>query len=689
MTQNNGLSLWAILLLILPFTACQDSKPSERTETNDAEKTTTHVAIDLANFDTTISPRDDFYHYVNGNWLRNNPIPASESRWSSFNELTERNREILKKVINEAIEKDAEKGTPSQLVADFYQSGMNLEAIEAAGASPIMPSLEAIQNTERMADFLELNAKQRAEGISTIFSMYVSTDAKESDKMALYIRQGGLGLPTRAYYLEEQFADKKEAYQKHIKRMLELVQIEEAATKAERIVALETQLAKNSRTPIELRDTERNYNKKSVEETAALAPFLDLKAYLAHSSATAAEYIIVGQPEFLEGLQKMQKDFPLEDWKAYQMWHVIRAASPYLASDFDEAHFDFFERTLSGKSEQKERWKRVQEIVDSSIGDALGQLYVAEAFSPTAKARAEEMIENIREAFADHIKALTWMGDETKAKALEKLAGITYKIGYPEEWKSYEGVDILPDNYWNNIQQARKHRFNENISKIGKDVNPKEWFMTPSTVNAYYNPTSNEIVFPAGILQPPFFHEDADDAVNYGGIGAVIGHEISHGFDDQGSNFDLHGNINNWWTEEDKARFKKLSEALVAQFDGYTVLDGVPVKGQLTLGENIADLGGVAVAYDALQKAFEKKGIDGSTEKIDGLTLNQRFFVSWAQGWRANYTDEELRKRIETDPHSPTIFRVIGPLSNLEAFHNAFGVKEGDAMHNPTPVVIW
>ncbi len=644
----------------LGLTSCNEPKRTTATETTEEvvtdNKPDDYLAIDLANFDTTVRPQDDFFMFVNGNWLKNNPIPASETRWTSFSEILERNREILKRVA-ETASSNSSPSAAEKHVAAFYKSGMNEQNREEMGSKPLETHIEAINKAATVEEFLKVSANQKAIA-GGLFSTYVTADEKNSSTNALYLNQGGTSLP-KSYYETTDLKAKLDAFEKHVANMFVLIgENEEVATKkAKNVVTIEKALAKVSRTPAQRRDSEKNYNKMSFAELQKLSPNINWKAHLSDigvPNVENIEHVILGEPEFFTGLSKVLNSSSLDALKDYQKYQLASSLASYLNKDFEKEDFDFYDKTMRGQDEMQERWKQVLQVIDRSVGHSLGQLYVKEAFSPKAKQRAEVMIQDVRASFEDHIKGLEWMGEDTKKQALKKLASITTKIGYPEKWKTYEGLQLLEDNYAQNVINAQKWWLKDNLAKVGKPVDKSEWYMTPSTVNAYYSPTSNEIVFPAGILQPPFFSEYADDAVNYGGIGAVIGHEISHGFDDQGSQYDAEGNMNNWWTDTDKSQFKERTTSLINQYSEYKVLDDVSVKGDATLGENIADLGGMAVAYDALQKAWTR---DGKPENANNLTPEQRFFVSWAQIWRVNFTDDELRNRIETDYHSPGMFR--------------------------------
>ncbi|GAB3535103.1 M13 family metallopeptidase [Pontibacter brevis] len=648
--------------------------------------------LDLANLDTTANPCVDFYQYANGGWIANNPIPASESRWGSFNELAERNNAVLRELLTEAASNTtAPKGSATQLVGDFYAAGMDSVAANQAGMSPIQPELDKIAAAKSTAHLLNTVADLKTRGISGFFSMYVSQDDKVSTQYALQAGQGGLGLPDRDYYLKDDERAKtiRTEYLKHLQNMFQLMGSDATAAqqKARAVMNIETKLAQASRSRVDLRDPYANYNKMTVQDFAKQNPNLRVSQLLTGMGAQAAKEIIIGQPGFFKELNSMLKSVPLEDWKTYTQWHVARTSAPYLSNDFVQENFNFYGKVLSGAKEIQPRWKRVLRATDSALGEALGQLYVQETFSPEAKQKAIEMVDNLQEAFREHVRDLDWMSEETKARALQKLSAFAVKIGYPDEWEDYEGLNITRDSYVANVMRASQYAFRDNIGKIGQPIDRKEWFMSPPTVNAYYNPSMNEIVFPAGILQPPFFDPKADDAVNYGGMGAVIGHELTHGFDDQGAKYDYEGNLKDWWSEADLEQFNARANAVADQFDQYTVLDNLHVNGRLTLGENIADIGGLNIAYTALQKALEKK----NPGKIAGFTPEQRFFLAWAQIWRVNMRDEAQNQQILTDPHSPGRFRTNGPVSNMPQFYEAFGCGQGDPMvrNEGSRIKIW
>ncbi|WP_246000608.1 M13 family metallopeptidase [Pontibacter diazotrophicus] len=648
--------------------------------------------LDLANMDTTVDPCTDFYQYANGGWIKDNPIPASESRWGSFNELTERNNAVLRELLTEAASNTvAPKGTATQLIGDFYAAGMDSVAANEAGITPIKPELDRIAAANSTADLINTVAELKTKGISGFFSMYVSQDDKVSTQYALQAGQGGLGLPDRDYYLkdDERSNTIRTEYINHLQNMFQLMGngAGVAQQKAQTVMSIETKLAHASRARVDLRDPYANYNKMTVQEFTSQNPSLRVSQLLDGMGAQAAEEIIIGQPDFFRELNSMLKSVPLEDWETYAQWHVARTMAPYLSDDFVQENFNFYGKVLSGAKEMQPRWKRVLRATDSALGEALGQLYVQETFSPEAKQKAIEMVDNLQEAFREHVRELDWMSEETKARALQKLGAFAVKIGYPDEWEDYQGLDISRDSYAANVMRASQYAFRDNIGKIGQPIDREEWFMSPPTVNAYYSPSMNEIVFPAGILQPPFFDPQADDAVNYGGMGAVIGHELTHGFDDQGAKYDFEGNLKDWWSEEDLEQFNTRATAVADQYNEYTVLDNLHVNGRLTLGENIADIGGLNIAYTALQKSLEQN----NPGRIAGFTPEQRFFLAWAQIWRVNMRDEAQNQQILTDPHSPGRFRTNGPVSNMPQFYEAFGCDQGDQMvrNEENRIKIW
>ncbi|MEO7165457.1 MAG: M13 family metallopeptidase [Spartobacteria bacterium] len=647
-------------------------------------------ALDPKNIDSSVKPQDDFYRYANGTWLKNNPIPPEYSRWGSFNELIEKNNDALKEIAEKAAGTTRNAGAaksgsgtaPTQMVGDFYASGMNEEAINQAKIQPLQEELKRIDSLKTSDDLAKEIGHLHSMGISGLFGFTSGQDDKDSTKVIAQAYQGGLGLPDRDYYTKEDDASKKlrDQYVAHVAKMFGLLGMTEAAdANAKTVLSIETSLAKPARTRVELRDPQKNYNKMSVAELQNLMPDFKWNQYFQELHAAAPGAINVGQPDFFKAANDVFKTVSLDDWKTYLRWHLVHDAAPTLSSDFVDENFAFFGKTLSGTEKLKPRWKRVVSAIDNEVGEALGQLYVADHFPPEAKTRALEMVNNLKEALADKIKTNDWMDEPTKKEALKKLAAFTVKIGYPDKWRDYSALKIDRGPYVLNVMRADQFEVAREMKKIGKPVDRSEWGMSPPTVNAYYNPNMNEIVFPAGILQPPFFNPDADDAVNYGGIGAVIGHEMTHGFDDQGRQYDATGNLRDWWTPTSAKAYNERAKTIIDQYAAYEPLAGQHINGELTQGENIADIGGLKIAYAAFQKA-QSKHPEAANKKIDGFTPDQRFFLAWAQIWRANQRDEETKLRLNTDPHSPGQFRSNGPVSNMPEFQKAFDLPEKSPM---------
>ncbi|MGO9481284.1 MAG: M13 family metallopeptidase [Candidatus Kryptoniota bacterium] len=652
-------------------------------ETAEMASNRTVPALDPANMDTTIKPTENFYQHANGGWLKNNTIPPAYSRWGSFMELNDRNLNTLYEIAeNASASATAKKGSNDQLVGDFYFSGMDSASIDKAGIKPLESYFNEIEAIQDLRALEKVIANLQRKGVNILFYFTSQQDLKNSEMMIASIHQSGLSLPDRDYYTktDRQSKDILIEYRGHIKKMFTMLGDNDstAAKEASTIMEIESRLASASMTRVERRDPKATYNMMSLKQIGSFAHDFPWNAYIKYFDISGVRKLNVAQPKFIREVGVLLKKIPIAKWKVYLRWHLINSTASYLSRNFVDEHFRFYGTVLTGAKELQPRWKRVVQEIDGSIGFALGRLYVKEYFSPDAKARAEEMVHNLEAAFAERIQDLNWMRAETKTQALKKLKAIVNKIGYPDKWKSYRPLKIDRGAYVLNVMRANEFNFNFDLKKIGRKVDRTEWGMTPPTVNAYYEPSMNEIVFPAGILQPPFFNPTADDAVNYGGMGAVIGHEMTHGFDDQGSQFDAKGNLKNWWTGADAGNFKKKAEILVEQFDRYTVLDSLHVNGKLTEGENIADLGGVAIAYDALQTTLKGKP---RPEEIDGFTPEQRFFLAWAQMWRENDRPEALRQRIIVDPHSPNEYRCNGPLSDFPPFHDAFGCKPGDPMY--------
>lgn len=643
----------------------------------------TRKFIDSANFDFSVSPGQNFYLYANGNWLKNNPIPSTESRWGSFSEITEFNYKALHELLEGLTKTNPAAGSKEQKVRDLYLSGMDSAMAEKKGYDDIKPDLARIEKIKTAADVINEVCYQHSLGDNPLFAFYAGQDDKNSAAIVPQIYQAGLGMPDRDYYLNEDERSQKmrDAYKTHVKNMFKLIGDNDADAEKNMnaVFNLEKALATASYTRVKLRDPEANYHKLSLNDLGKNTPGMNWKDMLKRMAVTGWDTLIVGQPEFFAEVANQLKSTPVSDWKNYLRWHTAHGAAAYLSSAFVNESFSFYGKTLSGQKENKPRWKRVLNTVDGGLGELLGEMYVNKHFKGEAKTRMIGLVKNLQETYAARIQRLDWMSASTKEKALKKLNAFMLKIGYPDKWRDYSSVKIDKNSYVKNLTQIGAFEYKRMINKLGKPVDKTEWGMTPPTVNAYYNPGFNEIVFPAGILHFPFFDFNADDAINYGGIGAVIGHEMTHGFDDQGSQYDADGNLKNWWTEEDAAQFKSKTGVVINQYSSYTVLNDVHVNGELTLGENLADLGGINIAYEAFKKTPQGK----SNEKIDGFTPDQRFFLSWAQVWRNNITDQALMLRIKTDPHSPGIFRCNGPLSNMPEFYAAFGIKQGDAMWKP------
>lgn len=660
-----------VLIFFLAFTVLVNAQ-------NDGVK-----GLNRGNIDNSVSPAVDFYEYANGNWLKNNPIPDEYSRWGSFEMLAEENYKVLREILESAAKGNAPTGSNEQKIGDFYYTGMDTVQIEKDGYNPIKPDLKMISELNSIDDVYKAIAYLHKTGISALFNYYGSTDAKNSDIVISQLSQGGLGLPDRDYYTNDDTRSKevRTEYVKHVTKMFELIGQSEADAEknAQTVMNIETRLAKSSRTRVERRDPDKNYNKMSLVKLEEMTPGFKWNNYFNLVGMSDPGDINVGQPGFFKEITVMMNDIPVADWKTYLTWKVVDNTAGYLSSEFENQNFEFNGKFLNGSKTLSDRWKRVMRAVNGNMGEALGQIYVEKTFPPEAKERANKIVHNLLDAMGERIKGLEWMGEETKKAALIKLAAFTVKIGYPDKWIDYSKLEIKRDSYAANLTRANEFATKRDFDKIGKPVDKKEWGMSPQTVNAYYNPTINEIVFPAAILQPPFFDQNADDAVNYGAMGGAIGHEISHGFDDQGRKFDAKGNLKDWWTKEDGERFQARAQKIIDQFNSFDAIDSMHVNGSLTTGENIGDLGGLNIAFTAFKKTEEYK----NNEMIDGFTPAQRFFLSWAQVWRNNIRPETLMLRLKTDPHSPGKYRVNGPFSNLPEFWEAFNVKDGDPMKNP------
>lgn len=638
--------------------------------------------IDPSNLDLSVKPGDDFYQYASGNWIKNNPVPAKETRWGSFNELRDFNINAVKTLVEDAAaDKSAPAGSVKRRVGDFFAAGMDTVTIEKLGFTPIKPDLEKVKQIKDIQGVLDQVAYMRVNGIGgAMFGIGIGQDRKNVNKYMVNIGQGGTTLPDRDYYLKDDTRSVKirEAYNTYMITLFSLTGSapETAKQKAETVFKIEKALAEAQMSRLEMRDPYSTYNKLTVAELNKKTPDINWATYLPKFKIKDQDTLLVSSPKFMTSLDGMLKSVSVADWKTYLEWNILKGSAGSLSSPFVKAGFAFTQ-AQTGQKIQTPRWQRMSSLTDGTIGELLGQLYVAKYFKPEAKARMDAMIVNLRKAFEIRINGLEWMSAETKKKALEKLAAFKSKVGYTTKWETYTGLEINRNTYFQNLRNASVWGYNENVTRLGKPVDRNRFGMTPPTVNASYSPTMNDITFPAGILQFPFFDPNADDAVNYGGIGAVIGHEMSHGFDDSGSQYDAAGNLKNWWTAEDKAKFDAKTKALGEQFDSYTVLDTVHVIGKLTMGENIGDLGGLNAAYTAFKMTKEGQ----SNEKIDGFTPDQRFFLSWAQVWRGNILPESAAQLIKTDPHSPGPYRTIGAPVNMDAWYKAFDVKPGDKLY--------
>jgi len=667
------LTFGAIVLIV---SACKDK---EIAKADDAPR-----GIILANMDTLVNPKDDFYNYVNGTWMKNTQIPEDRTSWGGFSVLRKSTDKDVLEIIAQAKASGIYGPETDQAKALFiFDSKLDMEPRNAVGITPLQPALEAIASIKTIADLQTVLATIPAVS-SPFMGIGASANFNDSSMNAAYLWQGGLGLPDRDYYLDED-EKSKEIRMKYVAYTAQMLQFlgddeETALTNAEKILAMETQLAAPRFTKVERRDTRKSNNPRSIAQVQEMLPIVDVKKFISDLGIVKPfDTLIVTQPKYIAAIQTFFTETSIEDIKTLVRWDTFNNASGMLTEEIETASWEFYSKYLRGAEKQRAADERALATVNRSVGEALGQLYVDEKFPKEAKVKAELMIANVISAFKGRIDNLEWMSDSTKLKAKEKLHKFTVKIGYPDDWEDYSKLEVNEDNsYFQNMMAVNKWRRDKNYSEIGEPVDKTEWGMSPQTVNAYFNPLNNEIVFPAAILQPPFYDYLADDAVNYGGIGAVIGHEISHAFDDSGARFDANGNLVNWWTDTDLEQFTARADALAEQYSNIEVLDSVYIDGKFTLGENIGDLGGVLGAYDGLQNFYKK---NGRPEDIDGLTAEQRFFMSWATVWRTLMRDDALRTRIKTDPHSPGRYRATQPLLNIDAFYEAFDIKEGDGMY--------
>lgn len=667
--------VFAGVIALLGLSSCKQEKQ---------EDMETH-GIQLAYMDTTVSPKEDFFKFVNGNWLANNKIPDDRGTWGSFDELRKMNDSATLKVLRDAIESgEYKEGSDEYKAMVFFNTAMDTTAINEKGTIPLKPYLEKVEEIQNTTDLQEFLAEMSPYGMEQLFGYAVFSGLSKSDTNVAYIAEARLGLPDRSYYVDEDAdtKEKRDAYVKHIERMLTIVGIEDAEAKADRIMKLETQLATAMLTKEESRNMNNFNNPMTVAELQKLTPAIDWKKYLADLNTGEIDTITVMQPEYMKEVQKVLTKVPMSTIKELLTWNIINSGAGMLGEELEKANFDFYTTTLTGVKKMRPREERMLSMTNRVLGEAVGKLYVAEVFPPEAKEKAKELVDNIMKAYSNRIKNLSWMSDDTKKMAQKKLDKMMVQIGYPDKWKDYSSLVINNfkngGSFFQNVLNARQWNFEDAKSKLGEPVDREEWGMAPQTVNAYFHPLYNKIVFPAAILQPPFHDYKADAAVNYGGIGAVIGHEISHCFDDSGARFDENGNLNNWWTDEDNEKFGKLGDKLVAQFDAVKPYEDVNLNGRFTLGENIGDLGGVNAAFEGLQMHLED---NGRPEKIDGYTPEQRFFISWATVWRTMMREDAMRNKIKTDPHSPGMYRATMPIQNMDEFHEAFNIEEGNAMY--------
>ena len=644
------------------------------------------AGLDFSHQDTSVRPQDDLYRHFNGGWLKSAEIPADRASDGAFIALRIQSEARVREIIEGATGSDE-----ATKISNIYKSFMDAAAVNAKGGTPIAGELAQVDSISSLTDFVSTFSKLEARGTSGIFGTFIYADMKDASTNILYLVQGGISLPDEAYYREEKYADIRTAYLSHIEAMFTLAGVSNPAENAAKVMALETSIASHHWDQVKNRDATLTYNKMDRAQVKALMPAFDWELYLSEGEipGIVLDSVIVQQPSFFEGLGALLANFDVDAWKAWLKWHIISGAAPYLSDDFTNENFAFFGKVLSGTPELRERWKRAVSMIEGSLGEAVGKVYVQKYFPAEAKARMEKLVANLIEAYRISINELEWMSPDTKVKALEKLGKFRPKIGYPDKWRDYSALQTTPDDLYGNVGRVVKFQRDHELSKIGKPVDRDEWLMAPQTVNAYYNPVMNEIVFPAAILQPPFFGLDHDDAVNYGAIGAVIGHEIGHGFDDQGSKYDGDGALNNWWTDADRAAFEERTKALIDQYDALIPEEApdVNVNGALTIGENIGDLGGLAIAYKAYQISLQGK----PSPVIEGMSGEKRLMLSWAQVWRAKVRPEEMRRRIAIDPHSPAEFRCNQILKNFTPFYEEFGVTDKDALwlEEQARVQIW
>jgi len=691
--MKNKTMMALCVALALGITACEKAPESSASATASAETVAATSALKsgiyLSNLDTQIKPQDDFFRYVNGNWLAKTEIPADKSRWGSFDELRDSSSKHVLQIVKDAAAKPAETGSEPQKIGDMYRAFMDTATIEKLALTPLNADVARIEQLKTSAELATLWGQLQVERYGTPVGVFVGQDQKNSSQYITGMNQSGLGLPDRDYYLksDEKSEKIKQQYQWMIARFWELAGWPDGSVAAEKIFAIETKLANAHWSRVQNRDRTKTYNKMTIAQLTELAPGFDWQAFLTAAELGSVSDVVVRQPDYLTAFAKIHADVPLQDWQLYLKFHLLRSKSTLLTSAFEQANFDFYGRILTGLQEQKPREERAVVAIDDALGFMVGKLYVEKYFKPEAKERMDQLIKNLRVAFEQAINDLEWMSPATKQQAQVKLQKFNAKIGYPEVWRDYSCLTIKVDDLVGNVKRSNVCEYQRMIGRLGKPVDRNEWGMTPQTVNAYYSSTMNEIVFPAAILQPPFFNVEADDAVNYGGIGGVIGHEITHGFDDQGRRSDGDGNLRDWWTPDDENQFKQRAQLMIDQYNSYNPIDDLHIQGALSLGENIADLGGLTVAYRAYKNSLAGK----AAPVIDGFTGEKRFFIGWSQVWRNKARDEALRQMIITGPHSPGEYRVQGILSNMPEFYQAYDVKPSDGMYRPTEqrVKIW
>jgi predicted metalloendopeptidase len=691
--MKNKTMMALCVALALGLTACEKAPESNATTSASAETVAATAALKsgiyLSNLDTQIKPQNDFFRYVNGNWLAKTEIPADKSRWGSFDELRDSSNKHVLQIVKDSAAKSADAGSDPQKIGDMYRAFMDTATLEKLGLSPLQADIARIDQLKSTAELATLWGQLQVERYGTPVGVFVGQDQKNSTQYITGMNQSGLGLPDRDYYLksDEKSEKLKQQYQWMIARFWELAGWPDGSVAAQKIFAIETKLASAHWSRVQNRDRTKTYNKLTLTQLNELAPGFDWQAFLTAAELGSVSEVVVRQPDYLTAFAKIQAEVSLQDWQLYLKFHLLRSKSTLLSSAFEQTNFDFYGRILTGLQEQKPREERAVVAIDDALGFMVGKLYVEKYFKPEAKERMDQLIKNLRVAFEQAINDLEWMSPATKQQAQVKLQKFNAKIGYPDVWRDYSCLTIKADDLVGNVKRSNVCEYQRMVSRLGKPVDRNEWGMTPQTVNAYYSSTMNEIVFPAAILQPPFFNVEADDAVNYGAIGGVIGHEITHGFDDQGRRSDGDGNLRDWWTPDDESQFKQRAQLMIDQYNGYNPIDDLHIQGALSLGENIADLGGLTVAY----RAYKNSLGDKTAPVIDGFTGEKRFFIGWSQVWRTKARDEALRQMIITGPHSPGEYRVQGILSNMPEFYQAYEVKPGDGMYRPAElrVKIW